>query len=263
MVRKSLKSSVLNATDWPLSMGMQHLHSAKTATSHQLGYSAKMRLMDDRNHRMKRRAFSLIEVLVVISILVILIALVYPALNSVMKRASSASSVQTMRGIHVALSGYVTDNSGIYPYARPAGIFAVPRNKNELIYSLAPYLSDVPTGHLSATDVVEEFCTPAWLQEVDELNRANAAAWLLNHWVSDTDTLSGNREAIWGRYNNRPMRPVQIARPQNVKFLTEIDAVLAPWASNVPLQPVHGNIRNVLFLDGHIEAETVVWPTVE
>lgn len=63
------------------------------------------------------RAFTLIELLVVISIIVLLISILLPALGTARKAAHTAVSMSNIRQITLALHMYAGDNKGSLPYA--------------------------------------------------------------------------------------------------------------------------------------------------
>ncbi len=61
-----------------------------------------------------KRAFTLVELLVVISIIAILATLLMPALAKAKEKARRASCIQTLRQINLSLNLYATDNQDTY-----------------------------------------------------------------------------------------------------------------------------------------------------
>lgn len=71
--------------------------------------------MNDRVHHRKTQGFTLVELLVVISIIAILVALLLPALNGARTTAFRASCMNNVRQLTLAMHEYMTDNEGYFP----------------------------------------------------------------------------------------------------------------------------------------------------
>lgn len=80
------------------------------------------------------RAFTLVELLVVILIIAILAALLFPAITGMTKKGRTAKSVSQLGQIYGAISQHVVDNEGNFPYAygspsdKPPGLNDKQRN---------------------------------------------------------------------------------------------------------------------------------------
>lgn len=72
---------------------------------------------------MKRRklkhSFSLIEILVVVTVVSILVAILMPSLQSAKERSSRIQCVNNIRQIGLSIEYYKEDNEGFYPIRRP------------------------------------------------------------------------------------------------------------------------------------------------
>ncbi len=75
--------------------------------------------------RQTRRAFSLIELLVVVAIIVILAGIVIGALIKVNKNRDIAQTKVTIKNIRLKLEEYASDNNGIYPTGEDTSSAAV------------------------------------------------------------------------------------------------------------------------------------------
>jgi prepilin-type N-terminal cleavage/methylation domain-containing protein len=62
-----------------------------------------------------QRAFTLIEVLVVIAIIIGLAAILIPSLNSALERAKATKDMSNLRQIGAATQMYMNDNNGVFP----------------------------------------------------------------------------------------------------------------------------------------------------
>jgi prepilin-type N-terminal cleavage/methylation domain-containing protein/prepilin-type processing-associated H-X9-DG protein len=61
------------------------------------------------------RAFTLVEVIVVLAIIVIMMAMVYPAYTTISERAKATKDMSNLRQIGLAMQMYLNDKDGILP----------------------------------------------------------------------------------------------------------------------------------------------------
>ncbi|TSA29594.1 MAG: prepilin-type N-terminal cleavage/methylation domain-containing protein [Verrucomicrobiaceae bacterium] len=91
------------------------------------GFYPPVRLFPEAFHTARRRrtGFTLVEMLVVIAILAILAALLFPAISKALGKAQEADAQQDLRAIHAATVQYLTDHDGAFfsqfDYAGPGG----------------------------------------------------------------------------------------------------------------------------------------------
>lgn len=89
--------------------------------------------------RRANRGFTLIELLVVISIIAILAAAAFPALQGALKRGRFANSVNNAKQIGIGLRMYASANDGQYPlYKDPDSVATLLGNSNEALELLMP-----------------------------------------------------------------------------------------------------------------------------
>jgi prepilin-type N-terminal cleavage/methylation domain-containing protein/prepilin-type processing-associated H-X9-DG protein len=72
------------------------------------------------------RAFSLVELIVVIAIVGVLLALVFPEYQKMIERARSVACMNNLRQIGVAVGTYLVDNDNTFPFVEP--------NPNDPVY---------------------------------------------------------------------------------------------------------------------------------
>lgn len=98
------------------------------------------------------RAFTLVELLVVIGIIAVLIALLLPALIGAKKQAQKIACASNMRQIGLACLAYVAENRGCLPI--PEDWFEISSNPNtvvqqfQAIYLVTPGMADWTQGAL-------------------------------------------------------------------------------------------------------------------
>ena len=63
-----------------------------------------------------RKIFTMIELLIVISIIAVLAAMLLPALGKARDRAMAIKCVSNLKNIHLMAVSYLNDNNGRYPY---------------------------------------------------------------------------------------------------------------------------------------------------
>ncbi len=73
-------------------------------------------LYPSRRRPLRRRAFTLIEILIVVAILGILSAILLPVFNSARETARSATCSSNLKQLGLAINQYVQDSGGFYPH---------------------------------------------------------------------------------------------------------------------------------------------------
>ena len=101
-----------------------------------------------RSRRYFHMAFTLVELLVVISIIAVLVAILLPALNKAREQAKLVSCMSNVRQVGLACITYAADNEGWYPENPGQTGYASPhwwRNGEgiDLVDRLSPYIGDL------------------------------------------------------------------------------------------------------------------------
>ncbi len=124
---------------------------------------------------LRLRAFTLIELLMVVAVLGILVALSLPALGSARAGALQSACASNQRQIGAALQLYANDHDGEFPpTTHTTGSF---RKDRSWIYELAPYVDDVDRIRICPAD-------PPRRQT--QIQRLNATSYVLNDLVFDS-----------------------------------------------------------------------------
>src|SRR5579871_1053360 len=74
----------------------------------------------------RSRAFTLVELLVVLAVIAVLAALLLPALAAAKDRARRANCISNLHQIGIAIHAYAMDYNGRIPYGPPAPPFTNP-----------------------------------------------------------------------------------------------------------------------------------------
>lgn len=132
-----------------------------------------------------RSAFTLVELLVVVSIIALLIGILIPAVGRAQRSAEQIVSASNMRQIGLAIQMYQDEYDGWFPQTTHGN----PNVSQSWIYSLAPYLGDA--------ERVEDPDNPGetiWEigsvrvcprdPKADERMANSASSYMLNEWVA-------------------------------------------------------------------------------
>jgi len=120
----------------------------------------------------RKPAFSLIEILVVVTILALIAALAYPALRSGMERARRTQALNHLRQIGLACSGYMVDSEGTFPGSSHTG--------NSWMAGLLPYFQLPTTASKEALEAV--YKSPG------DPNEARVSSYAINDYLLPRNT---------------------------------------------------------------------------
>lgn len=156
---------------------------------------------------MRRSAFTLIEVLVVISIVVVLIALLFPAIGSIRRAAHATICQSNLRSHYIGLQSYQDANNGVMPMTvvpfRPDLGYDTP--VMELAIQLGVSMPRIDRGQIAAGQ--------PWLCPSDQ-EALQQWGWSYFYWAESFFSyhrIDGNAAGrVTAYYNNNPSEPVFI-----------------------------------------------------
>ncbi len=233
-----------------------------------------------------RKAFSLIELLVVISIISLLIAILIPSLQNARGVARRTLCLSNQKQLHVAASVYASDHRNAIPYSRyrnPGNQPGEPvdrRYTGGIIPNLLPTLGDWDTAYLGllatytnqsipAADTINSYGIPVPRRIMACTDVKNAD--LKNYWPSiglSTYIAADHYDTAFGRN----YRFEEIRRPTQIRMLGDRayqpDDLTGAWDLGwggfnhwiagtwwLWAQPRHLKTINVIYVDGHGKAE--------
>lgn len=206
--------------------------------------------------RLRRSAFTLIELLTVIAIIGILAGIMIPTMGKVRRSANDAQCKTALRQWGMAIQLYIDDNKGRLPGPCGVGqgrsIAVLPeiydKDNRSLFSFLAPY---VQLKNNNSTLLPDAFVCSAWLRDTPKANGivyylrlngdANYFPW---GWAGNGNP--GTPKLYTEVINN----PDYHSRPALIDF--DCDFIAADWSDRAPLKPVHGNHRNALFYNWRV-----------
>jgi len=188
--------------------------------------------MSSHNRRFQA-GFSLIELLVVISIIAILIGIALPAMSIVRTRAVKVACSSNLRQIGIAVQAYVDKHQGVYPDARYMPLpFISSETKPGLPRLLEPYFVDVDSG---------------------EARKIYHCQGDQNYVYAISGTSYYYEPALAGRTLEESfmVRFMKLS-PSDVNVSRDFDnGIFDVVGGQVSVPPFH-DLRNLLFADGHV-----------
>lgn len=206
-----------------------------------------------------RRAFTLVELLIVVAIVLVLASLTFATVLRMQVTAKSASCMSNLRSIGAAFQLYVAENNGMLPALRyRADLEGENPTKKNWQFEINPYLaingaSFKAIAQNSAGRAV--FC-PAYIgdyKEDKDLQKYSSGGYGMN------PNFGGSRNA-WDFHNSLAV----IAEPAQKVLVGDSDDyhlnMTSSWGEEKPPgeryssgDPIrHGKTANYLFMDGHV-----------
>lgn len=107
---------------------------------------------DDRGPRRAARAFTLVELIVVVTIIAILVGLTLPALSGTRETSRRLKCLTNLKGMGVGLAAYMNDSKELLPRVRPLHAAGGNTNDPSLLDVMVVYLSIPAPVHSDPND---------------------------------------------------------------------------------------------------------------
>jgi prepilin-type N-terminal cleavage/methylation domain-containing protein/prepilin-type processing-associated H-X9-DG protein len=199
-----------------------------------------------RAGRLFRRGFSLIELLTVIAIIVIIAALLLPALARAKEKARTSVCLSNLRQLGMAMTLYVSENNDTFPYS-DTGI--MPMSQGWLL--LNPYIRTNSHCYLCPADAGPY--NVAWIRvagpSMSPPLTTNDLALACSYYYSDSFDHASSGSLS-------PRRAVEVSHPSQ-KLIVACQAISSPSqisSSGGCDFHMHGyQASTYLFVDGHVK----------
>jgi prepilin-type N-terminal cleavage/methylation domain-containing protein/prepilin-type processing-associated H-X9-DG protein len=215
------------------------------------------------SHSDSHHGFTLIEILVVVAIIGILAAVLFPSISRMASTANTAKCASNLRQIGVAIQEYTNEHDGWLPGPLTGGQSAYYRGypaEGKIMTFIAPYL-----GLLEASQPLRAqiFVCPGWKSVIPAAyDIPYASIYLTQNQAAFTDGTKGWPFGYLGS-SSTPPAPItkmsKLLKPATTWALCDMDAVNAPSYKGTPgaaQVPVHNGKRNYLFFDWHVQTGT-------
>ncbi len=208
--------------------------------------------------QLKRPGFTLIELLVVIAVIMILAALLFPALNGVSESSRSTKCKSNLRQLQIASVQYAVDNGGCLPSAVS---YNAQKQNGDWEHKQGWLEWDAYTPPAKSTfgtyKQTKACITAGSLFSYAQSEKIYACPSANNSWsYSMNSNMTGGASLI---QRDSPANTVIFGDSSVASVPNAYSARFVPIDTNVSLRAkkelksVHRNKANAVFLDGHVE----------
>jgi len=199
-------------------------------------------------------AFTLVELLATLGIIVALSALLFASFGGVKDRADATKCLSNLRTIGATITGYASENGGYLPPVNPNN-----SGKGSWIAEIIPYLSDYPADLSSLPHIPQIFFCPTQAHRIK-----TAYGYSTLHSYAMNYTLGLNQNPLITERRTL----ASIPKPSSTIMVTE--AAYNSTTSILTAQPVyvvraatylgsyiggvHNGASNILWCDGHVSS---------
>jgi prepilin-type N-terminal cleavage/methylation domain-containing protein/prepilin-type processing-associated H-X9-DG protein len=203
------------------------------------------RLVGENTHHSQSKAFSLVEILIVIGIIAVLAALASPAVNKALKAGRDGKSLSNLRQVAAMVNSYVADSGGLYPPDTD------PPYCNRLYPYLAPGQPVPPSSESNAKLAGTVFVSPGMtmaLLKKHNYHNSFSGQYVLRQVYGINGKLQGSPFTVGGR-------AVRLSKPSATCLLMSSPGPRADTVRkliDVGAEAYDGFLH-VAFADGHVE----------
>ena len=231
--------------------------------------------------RRTRHAFSLVEMLVVIAVLAILAALLFPAISSAKKKARLAQCMNQMRQISLGVRMYCDDASDRPPTpgsaAAKTNFLSLYSGYKELMRDYVGRKNGDSTSDKLFACPADRFYPSFVLPGSTNGYYVNVKASLHQHRIFDYASYAfnggdnvtrffGSNQVAVGSPGLTGLKLSAVRHPARTVLVTEVSG-LAPWSWHDPVSRdvprealTYNDARNVVgFVDGHVAYVKIYW----
>jgi len=219
------------------------------------------------------RAFTLVELLVVIGIIAILVSLLLPSLNKAREQARSVKCASNLRQIGLAVNMYINATKGYFPYPTTT------QGEQQLWYTaIDQYMVSNPNanrnGSGSATGqrtyhegkqcpVWDEFNGDVGVSNVQAVGKESAKTYKMNSHLRRRFPTRNHAKAAWihrttefvliGDATSLDVTGDHPDPTQNIKESNDLSFEVGDPTQQAGPCPRHNKGANILFVDGHVD----------